>query len=96
MQFLLTSRNSEEYESNTKLCGFEAEDGKAFVNSYIEENALDIRLIDTEIDELLDISKGNTLVLVLSLRRLSQKLIDISGLRADFHVRMYGKAFARI
>ena len=84
MQFLLTSRNSEEYESNTKLCGFEAEDGKAFVNSYIEENALDIRLIDTEIDELLDISKGNTLVLVLSLRRLSQKLIDISGLRADF------------
>ena len=84
MQFLLTSRNSEEYESNMRLCGFESENGKAFVNSYINENALDLRLTDSEIDELLDISKGNTLVLVLSLRRLSQKLIDMSGLRADF------------
>ena len=36
MQFLLTSRNSEEYESNTRLCGFESEDGKTFVHSYIE------------------------------------------------------------
>ena len=35
MQFLLTSRNSEEYESNTRLCGFESEDGKTFVHSYI-------------------------------------------------------------
>ena len=32
MQFLLTSRNSEEYESNTRLCGFESEDGKTFVH----------------------------------------------------------------
>lgn len=84
MQFLLTSRNSEEYESNTRLCGFESEDGKTFVHSYIEENALDVRLEDSEINELLDIAKGNTLVLALSLRRISQKLIDMSGLRADF------------
>lgn len=66
MQFLLTSRNSEEYESNTRLCGFESEDGKTFVHSYIEENALDVRLEDSEINELLDIAKGNTLVLALS------------------------------
>ena len=84
MQFLLTSRNSEEYEYNTRLCGFESEDGKTFVHSYIEENALDVRLEDSEINELLDIAKGNTLVLALSLRRISQKLIDMSGLRADF------------
>lgn len=84
MQFLLTSRNSEEYESNTKLCGFESENGKNFVCSYIDENALDIRLEDSEISELISISKGNTLVLVLSLRRLSKKMIDMSGLRADF------------
>lgn len=84
MQFLLTSRNSEEYESNTRLSGFESEGGETFVHSYIEENALDVRLEGSEINELLDISKGNTLVLVLSLRRLSQKLVDISGLKADF------------
>lgn len=84
MQFLLTSRNSEEYESNTRLSGFKSEDGKTFVHSYIEENALDISLEGSEINELLDISKGNTLVLVLSLRRLSQKLVDMTGLKADF------------
>lgn len=84
MQFLITSRNSEEYESNKKLSGFEAEDGNSFVLSYIDENALDVQISESEINELLDISKGNTLVLVLSLRRLSQKLIDMSGLNADF------------
>lgn len=84
MQFLITSRNSEEYESNKILSGFEAEGGNKFVRSYIDENALDVQLTDSEINELLDIAKGNTLVLVLSLRRLSQKLIDISGLKADF------------
>lgn len=72
MQFLLTSRNSEEYESNTRLCGFESEDGKTFVHSYIEENALDVRLEDSEINELLDIAKGNTLVLALSLQCLTK------------------------
>ena len=84
MQFLITSRNSEEFESNKKLSGFEAEVGKNFVQSYIDENSLDIKLSDSEIEELLNISKGNTLVLVLSLRRLSQKLVDISGLKADY------------
>lgn len=84
MQFLITSRNSEEHESNKRLSGFESESGTEFVNRYIEENALDLQLSTTEIDELLNVSKGNTLVLVLCLRRLSQRLIDMSGLHADF------------
>lgn len=92
MQFLLTSRNSEEYESNKKLSGFEISrddtrgdtGGDVFVHAYIEENALDLQLAPSEIDELLKIAKGNTLVLVLCLRRLSKKLIDFSGLKADF------------
>jgi len=84
MQFILTSRNCEEYEFNIKLSGFEAEAGKKFVKAYIDENALELDLSDTEILELLNISKGNTLVLVLCLKRLSKKLSDISGLQADF------------
>ena len=84
MQFIITSRNSEEYESNKKLAGFEADEGRKFVSEYIEENNLDLELSDDEVEEILNISKGNTLVLVLCLRRLSKRLIDISGLKADF------------
>lgn len=84
MQFIITSRNSEEFESNRKLSGFDAESGVDFVTAYINENALDLQLNNQEIEDLLGIAKGNTLVLVLCLRRLSQKLVDISGLQADF------------
>lgn len=84
MQFLITSRNCEEYEQNIKLAGFEEESGINFVNSYVAENGLEIELTDQEITELLSLSKGNTLVLVLCLRRLSQHLSTISGLTSDF------------
>lgn len=84
MQFLLTSRNSEEYESNKKLSGFETSGGEEFVCTYIKENALDLKLESSEIEELLRIAKGNTLVLVLCLRRLSKNLINLSGLTIDF------------
>ncbi len=84
MQFLITSRNSEDYEVNYKLSGFEDDSGVKFVREYVEENALDIDLKTTEIDELLALSKGNTLVLALCLRRLSQQLSSLSGLQAEF------------
>ena len=84
MQFLITSRNSESYDSNKKLSGFNEVTGIDFVGDYIKENSLDLNLSDDEIKELLDISKGNTLVLVLGLRRLSQRLVDMSGLKSDF------------
>lgn len=84
MQFLITSRNSEEYEMNFKLSGFERDSGIDFINQYIFENVLDIELNLDEIEELLSLAKGNTLVLVLCLRRLSQRLSTISGLRSEF------------
>lgn len=84
MQFLITSRNSEEYEMNYKLSGFEHDAGINFVKQYIIENSLDLELNSEEIEELLSLSKGNTLVLVLCLRRLSQKLASISGLHSEF------------
>lgn len=43
-----------------------------------------MELTEDEIKELLSLSKGNTLVLVLCLRRLSQRLSSISGLKAEF------------
>ena len=87
MQFIITSRNSEEYESNQKLAGFEADNGHSFISTYSEENSLGLSLTNDEVDELISLSKGNTLVLVLSLRRLSAHLLSISALRSEFDTR---------
>ena len=83
IQYILTSRNEEEYEERMKLGGFEAESGHEFISEYIEENELDVKLTDCEISTLLDVSKGNTLVLVLSLRRLSKKIASMEGIVTD-------------
>ena len=84
MQFILTSRNSEEYEVNYKLSGFDFDNGKEFIKTYCEENALDLALSSSDEDELLSLAKGNTLVLVLSMRRRSKNLSTISSLKAEF------------
>ena len=84
MQFILTSRNSEEYDLNFKLAGFDASTGIKFIDAYNEENSLDLALSLEEKTQLLNLAQGNTLVLVLSLRRLSNKLATISGLKAEF------------
>ena len=84
MQFILTSRNSEEYEMNFKLGGFDLELGKSFIDSYNEENALEITLNENDKELLISFSKGNTLVLVLSLRRLSGKLVTVKSLSLEF------------
>ncbi len=85
MQFILTSRNSEEYELNHKLNGFDSENGREFVKQFCEENALVLSLSDDQIDELLSLARGNTLVLVLSLRRLSKNHSTIAALKEEFY-----------
>lgn len=96
MQFILTSRNSEEYEANFKLAGFEAAEGKNFIHTYAEENALDITLSDQDTTELLSLAKGNTLVLVLCLRQLSGKLLTIGTLKTEFSSSNAWKALRSI
>lgn len=84
MQFILTSRNSEAYECNYKLAGFGETAGVNFVDTYSEENALDLNLSKDNKLDLVSLAQGNTLVLVLSLRRLSQKLTTIEGMKSEF------------
>ena len=84
MQFILTSRNSEEYDVNFKLAGFDSSGGIAFIDSYNEENSLDTNLTYDEKEQLLSLAQGNTLVLVLSLRRLSKNLATVEGLKTEF------------
>ena len=85
MQFILTSRNSEEYEVNYKLAGFDSANGKEFIKSYCEENSLDLDLPGSDENDLLSLAKGNTLVLVLSMRRLSKNLSTVSSLKTEFN-----------
>ena len=72
------------YDANFKLTGFDSSSGIEFINSYNEENSLDITLTHAEKEQLLNLAQGNTLVLVLSLRRLSKKLATVEGLKTEF------------
>lgn len=92
MQFILTSRNSEEYETNLKLGGFEFDTGVEFINTYSNENSLDIELSAEDMNQLLILAKGNTLVLVLCLRRLSKKLSTVKTLKSEFSTSNAWKA----
>lgn len=84
IQFIITSRNEEDYDIRRKVAGFEDDvAGFEFIDTYITENNLDVVLSDDEKKTLLQISMGNTLVLVLCIRRLSLKLISIEGIIAD-------------
>lgn len=83
VQYILTSRKEEQYDINVELSGFEDIQNR-FIDEYIEENDLNLVLIEQEQSELLHLSKGNTLVLVLCLSRLSHKLETIDSIRADF------------
>ena len=85
MQFILTSRNSEEYEQNFKLAGFDSNSGKNFIKTYCEENSLALSLTDEEEDQLLALAKGNTLVLVLSMRRLNRNNNSLISLQSEFN-----------
>lgn len=84
VQYIITSRNEEEYEERKKIEGFEAELGKSFIDNYIEENNLNLELSEEDKYKLIDLSKGNTLVLVLCLRRLSKRLATLEGIISDF------------
>lgn len=84
MQFILTSRNSEAYERNFKLAGFESVAGANFIDSYDDENALNLTLSPEDKHDLIALAQGNTLVLVLSLRRLSQKSTTVEGMKSEF------------
>lgn len=57
---------------------------KKFISEYIVENSLDLNLSNEDIGKLLNITKGNTLVLVLCIKRLDRKFDTIQGLQADF------------
>ncbi len=87
IQYIITSRNEENYECRKIISGFnDSVSGKDFISTYIEENGFELELTDGDIDMLLKIAMGNTLVLVLCLRRLSLKITSISEIANDIPI----------
>ena len=87
IQYIITSRNEEDYEERKRLSGFEDKSKvENFINEYKIENDIDLELQDSDIEILTNISRGNTLVLVLSLRRLSENLETLSGIANDISI----------
>lgn len=87
IQYIITSRNEEPYDERMNITGFSGDYGMLFVDNYIEENELEIELSQKEKKELLDASKGNTLVLVLSLQRLDKRIVTVPGIVKDLNQR---------
>ncbi len=85
IQYIITSRNEEPYEERMSIDGFNGKDGIEFIDTYIEENNLEIDITNDQKEELLSASRGNTLVLVLSLQRLDKRLITVQGISKDLN-----------
>lgn len=72
IQFIITSRNEEPCEDKINLKEFyDKEKGLRFVSTYIDYYELKIKLSEQEIFKLIELSKGNTLIIVLTLQMLS-------------------------
>jgi hypothetical protein len=73
IQFVVTSRNEEKCEDKINLIEFSSDvKGVNFINDYISYFNLKFNLTDFEKRRLLKLSKGNTLIIVLSLQLISQ------------------------
>lgn len=83
IQFILTSREEEQCEQKIHLKGFDINNnGVEFVENYIIENELTVDLKSRAVD-LVNSSKGNTLILVLALLRLQEKINTIEEIISE-------------
>lgn len=91
VQFILTSRNEELSEDKLNLKEFkEISKGIKFINEFVEANevSLPIKLTEPIKKELVELSKGNTLIIVLAIQLLQkgnsieEVLSDLRGVEA--------------
>lgn len=85
IQYVVTSREEENCEYRINLKGFDiSNQGEVFLKKYVTENNIDIEFNSKEL-ELLKASKGNTLILVLSLLRLNDRLSKIDDIIGELN-----------
>lgn len=74
IQYIITSREEELCEDKLYVREYKDKElGIRFIHKYIEENELNVSLSDDECNNLIIASKGNTLVLVLSLLSINDR-----------------------
>ena len=76
---IITTRIPEEDTSQIPLNGFQKDAGQRFVSEYISRNKMKIRLSQQQIAQLVEKSNGNTLVLVLALKRIEANKASYAG-----------------
>lgn len=83
IQFLITSRNEEPCEDKIHLKEYSDQvRGVSFVKGYIDYYEMKVIMVEREIIKLLELSKGNTLILVLSLQMISNNQ-EINSIFSD-------------
>lgn len=73
IQVIITTRIPENADETITLHGFQNESGLNFIREYLTKNGVDIDLTEDQQKDLIRYSYGNSLVLVLALRRMASK-----------------------
>lgn len=73
IQVIITTRIPEHADETITLRGFQSDAGLDFINEYLTKNQISIDLTDEQKNELTKYSYGNSLVLVLALKRMASK-----------------------
>lgn len=84
VQFILTSRNEEQCEEKLNVEEYrEIDKGKRFIREYIDFEEYSIPIIESDQEDLLNASKGNTLILVQSLNSIINQVSTIDAVIAS-------------
>lgn len=83
IQFIITSRNEEQCEDKLNLKEYyDIDEGVKFIDEYVDANDFRLNLSENSRQELVQLSKGNTLVLVLTIQLINYG-IDVSSILYD-------------
>lgn len=81
VQFVLTSRNEEQCEEKLYVEEYrELEKGRRFIKEYLNFEEYSLPLHERDADDLLQASKGNTLILVQSLNSIMNQVNTLNGI----------------
>lgn len=80
-QFIITSRNEESCEEKLHIKEYaEERRGIEFIDSFIESESLECELTDQQKIKLIVASKGNTLILVQSMKSINEGVLSVEQL----------------
>lgn len=78
IQVIITTRIPEHADELIALKGFQSDSGLTFIQTYLTKNDIKLDLREDQLRELVKCSYGNSLVLVLAIKRLSSKIISFN------------------